>query len=306
MTPTTLPPGPDSPRGPHPWPRSALLDLREVRALVAASGLPLVVDGLLAGGEVGAVRVRDADGRPGVLGLHVGDEHEIRGHLAVAEAARARGVPAPAVRCVRAVGDTVLVAVELLPGTAVRRLTHALLDQALAALDLHAGALAGREDVATVPLHLLDDGPGFCLHGPLRAGGRRAARLEAWVREVGSGAPPELPGTDAVHVDFHQLNLLATDGRLTGVVDWDGAGRGDGTLDLVTLRFGARGGEADPGVGERVHEQLAARRADVVRWCWAHMALRTVDWALRHHGHEDVERRLDLAERPPGPGRAPA
>ena len=30
-----------------------------------------------------------------------------------------------------------------------------------------------------------------------------------------------------MHGDFHHQNLLIRDGRITGVIDWDGAGRGD-------------------------------------------------------------------------------
>jgi aminoglycoside phosphotransferase (APT) family kinase protein len=42
------------------------------------------------------------------------------------------------------------------------------------------------------------------------------------------------PGTSSfIHMDFHPLNVLADDARLTGVVDWAGAAAGDPRADLA-------------------------------------------------------------------------
>lgn len=38
-------------------------------------------------------------------------------------------------------------------------------------------------------------------------------------------------------MDYHPGNILVSGGRISAVMDWDGAGRGDRFLDLVTLRF---------------------------------------------------------------------
>jgi hypothetical protein len=46
-----------------------------------------------------------------------------------------------------------------------------------------------------------------------------------------------LAQTTIVHGDFHHLNLLVADGRVTGVFDWDIAGPGDWRFDLVNLAF---------------------------------------------------------------------
>lgn len=147
-------------------------------------------------------------------------------------------------------------------------------------------------------LYLCDDGPGFCLHGPLRRHGRRTRLLDEWVAAVAAEHPDDLlAGHDAVHFDFHPGNVLASDGSVTGVVDWDGAARGDRALDLVTLRFGVHGASADPAVPRRLDALLDAVPEAVLRRCWAHMSLRMVDWAIRHFAHEDIEHWLDLAER---------
>ncbi|HEY3981054.1 MAG TPA: phosphotransferase, partial [Streptosporangiaceae bacterium] len=63
--------------------------------------------------------------------------------------------------------------------------------------------------------------------------------------QVGARHPGLLDGDDAVHADFQPGNFLAERGRITGVVDWDGAARGDRRLDLVTLRFGLHAIDAD-------------------------------------------------------------
>jgi Ser/Thr protein kinase RdoA (MazF antagonist) len=54
-------------------------------------------------------------------------------------------------------------------------------------------------------------------------------------------AEPELadPG-DLVHWDYTTSNILAADGEITGVVDWDGVCNGDRLFDLVTLWYYTR------------------------------------------------------------------
>src|SRR5437764_1971594 len=91
---------------------------------------------------------------------------------------------------------------------------------------------------------------------------------------------PRLAGADAVHMDFHPGNLLASGGAITGVVDWDGAARGDRRFDLVTLRFGIHAQETDPGVTQRLDAVLDSLPEDILRPTWAHMSLRMVDWAI--------------------------
>jgi aminoglycoside phosphotransferase (APT) family kinase protein len=107
-----------------------------------------------------------------------------------------------------------------------------------------------------------------------------------------------------VHMDFHPGNVLVDrTGAVTGIVDWDGAGRGDHRFALVTLRFDL----AVPGVDaqDRSARSAAARWLDnriddlfddaTLRAYWAHMGLRQVDWAIRHHGPDDVDRWLTVA-----------
>lgn len=99
-----------------------------------------------------------------------------------------------------------------------------------------------------------------------------------------------------MHQDFHPGNLLAENGRITGVIDWDGAGRGDARFDLVTLRFGIHPAGAERAVVARLDSLLDAMPAPVLRPAWAHMSLRMTDWAIRHFPADRVETWVALSE----------
>jgi hypothetical protein len=275
------------------------LDAERVAAQLAEeTGVRLIVEGPCSGGEVGAAFVRWPDGRRSVLKWRPGTrlEHLQAGPIAVSEAVRATGAPVPETQLAVQLGSAIATVQELLPGAPITRLDPQGLDQALAFNELQAGLLANRPDIPSLELFLRDDGPGFCLHGPLRAHSRRTARLDDWIRTVGAEHPGPLQGDDAVHVDYHPGNLLAIDGTITGVIDWDGAGRGDRRFDLVTLRFGVHTDDPVHEVVARLDAVLDAFPADVLRPLWAHMGLRMADWAIRHFTSADVDHWLELAE----------
>lgn len=282
-----------------PWGRVERMDAERVAAQLAdEAGVRLIVEGPCSGGEVGAAFVRWPDGRRSVLKWRPGTRLEdlLAGPIAVSEAMRAAGAPVPETQLAVQLGSAIATVQELLPGAPVAQLDSAGLDQALAFNELQAGLLADRHDIPPLELFLLEDGPGFCLHGPLRAHNRRTARLDDWITAVGAEHPGPLRGDDAVHVDFHPGNLLAVDGTITGIIDWDGAGRGDRRLDLVTLRFGIPGNKPDPTVVARLDAALDTFPDDLLRPLWATMSLRMVDWAIRHFTPTAVDYWLDLAE----------
>jgi Ser/Thr protein kinase RdoA (MazF antagonist) len=268
-----------------------------VLALREVAGVELLVSGDFDGGQVGAARVRWPDGREGVLKWRPDySESEMRaGPLAAVEALRARGYPAPATELVVQVGTAVVAVQELLPGKKIDFLDESLFDRVLALHGLQVGALAGREDVPRTALYLRDDGPGYCLHEPLRRFSAQTAALERRIRRIGDEYDVRMPGLDVVHQDFHSNNMLSVGGDVTGVIDWDGAGRGDAGFDLVALRFGIHPSGAERAVVRRLDALLDAMPDDVLRPAWAHMSLRMTDWAIRHFASDEVETWVRLA-----------
>ncbi|MEU6439106.1 aminoglycoside phosphotransferase family protein [Streptomyces sp. NPDC047046] len=282
------------------WTTVARLDAGRLVDALRARGVRLVMEGPCPGGQVGAAYVRwEEDGRRGVLKWR--PRSSVRaaraGALAVVEALRDIGYPAPATDLVAQLGDAVVTVQELLPGTSPDRLTPTHLDQLLRLNDSQADRLTGHPSIPAAALHLREDGPGFCLHEPLRRHSPRTAALERRISALADRYPPLLPGNDAVHYDFHPGNLLTTGPDITGVIDWDGAARGDRRFDLVTLRFGLHAANESAAVTDRLDAVLATLPDHVLTPAWAHMSLRLTDWTIRHPTPSGPTPWLDLADR---------
>lgn len=121
------------------------------------------------------------------------------------------------------------------------------------------------------------------------------------MREIASGVPADVfAGTDAVHGDFHPGNVLVAAGSpdvVAGVVDWTGAQAGDCGLDLVTLGFSLDHDVAAPAARVLVRDRIAADvDSHALLAFTAHLALRQVDWAIRHHGTAEADRWADIAD----------
>jgi Ser/Thr protein kinase RdoA (MazF antagonist) len=218
--------------------------------------------------------------------------------------ARDAGIPAPRYELVTRLPDRIAVVQERLPGEPPSLVDLALIEHLVTIAGRGAGLLRGRPDVPAAELFLLRSGPGFCLHESLVQYDDRTRRLLDVVRRIGAASPHRMAGDDLVHMDLHPGNVLVDrTGAVTGVVDWDGVARGDLRFALVTLRFDL----AVPGVDgqDRSARSAAARWLDnriddliepaTLRAYWAHMGLRQVDWAIRHHGPDDVDRWLTVA-----------
>jgi len=283
--------------GPADYPRAARWQPATVLAeLTAATGITLVDEGRCRGGQIGACFVRWADGHRSVLtagppgGLEAA---QLAAGLTVA--ARVAGVPAPRYELVLALPSVTAIVQELLPGsvpaTASRRTVASMVEVTRRCR----GLLADRTELPAPSLFLRTDGPGFCLHGAMASYDRRTARLLAVIEDAGAELPEHLVGDDLVHFDLHPENVLVDGvGEVTGVVDWDGAGRSDGALDLMTLRFdlARRAPELGRWVGGLLRESAPSRLRLA---CWAHMSLRLVDWAIRENTAADVDAWLGVA-----------
>jgi Ser/Thr protein kinase RdoA (MazF antagonist) len=212
----------------------------------------------------------------------------------LADQARAAGVPTARHELTARIDGVRVVVQQRLPGTPPSTVDAALVTQLLQVNDRLAGLLSAAPSPQPAPLHLTADGPGFCLHGPLAEHSARSARLLAWVRTVGAESGAHMIGDDLVHMDFHPGNVLVSGGRLSGVIDWDGAVRGDRHLDLVTLRFYLA--DMAPQLTGPLDARLALIPQRRRRAYWAHMSLRQVDWSIRHHDAATVDRWLSVAE----------
>lgn len=273
---------------PDSWPQVARFDAaRAVARLAELHHVHLTVEGPCPGGEVGAAYVRWPDGRRSVLNSGSARAGPIL------DLARAAGLPVPRYELVADVDGTTVVVQQRLPGAPPATVDADLIDQMAELNDRFAGLLAAHPEVPGADLFLTADGPGFCLHQPLAAYNARTARLLNWVHEVGADTP-DVSGDDLMHLDFHVGNVLVDDGRITGLVDWDGAARGDRHFDLVVLRFGLAGNA--PRLAARLDDRLAGVAPDRLRAYWAHISLRQVDWSIRHHDAEAVDRWLTVAE----------
>jgi hypothetical protein len=269
-------------RSPRLNPDSALAAIADV------AGVRLMFDGWAPGGEVGAAYVRWPDGRRSVLSM---GQPRVAPLLALA---RTAGVPAPEYELTVDDGDVSYLVQSRLPGAPPTSIDRPLIESLLDINDRLAGLLGNDPQRSGLSLFLLSDGPGFCLHEPLRAYGRRSARLLDWIHEVGAESDTAT-GDDLVHLDFHTGNVLVSNGAISGVVDWDGAQRGDGALDLVTLAFdlSRRAPDLRPWLTDVLAERVPTAR---LRPFWAHMSLRQIDWSIRHHTPADVEFWLTVAE----------
>ncbi len=241
------------------WPRAERLNAqRMANAIAAAAGVPLRIEGPCPGGQIGAAYVTWPDSHRSVLtwrpATRLAGLRE--GPLAVIKALRPAGYPAPAAELAIQAGDAVALVWELLPGAPLGHLTPALLDEALALSNLQAGQLASHPAIPAADLYLTRDGPGFCLHQPLREHSARTRALHRWITTAGASHPGCLSGDDAVHYDYQPANILTSHGHITGVIDWDSAARGDRRLDLVTLRFGIHAITADPAAVQHLDQLL--------------------------------------------------
>jgi hypothetical protein len=270
------------------WPRTARLDApRIIERIAEITGVRLVLEGPCPGGQVGAAYVRWPDGRRSVLT----EGRSRTGPLL--DLARGAGVPTARYELSAHIDGARVIVQQRLPGAPPATIDAGLV-HAMIALNLRlAGLLTGHPATPTPDLYLTGDGPGFCLHDPLKQHSRRSGRLLDWIHEVGA-AGTDADGDDLVHFDYHPGNILVSGNRISGVVDWDGAHRGDRRLDLVTLRFDLAW--RAPHLTGPVDERLAALAPDRWRAYWAHMSLRQVDWSIRHHDAETVDRWLTIAE----------
>ena len=275
------------------------LRIGDVMAAMASVGAPVVsLVRPLAGGAVGAWEVARSDGASSVLTWRSSRE----GHDRTAEVqrvaelvaiARTAGVPAPCYEDIIPLQDgSVVVLQEFVEGvrpTAAPGIVASLLDLSDRRRDLLTGP---GHQIEGTPLYLTEDGPGFCLHGPLRDHDKRTRRLLDWIEAVGTSEPDVVVGTDVVHFDYHLGNVLVAPDDpsvVVAILDWDGVNTGDVAIDGVILALDLVLYDADAAIIDQVVDHLRQTTPEQrLRSYWAHGLLRLVDWRLRHSPQDDL------------------
>jgi aminoglycoside phosphotransferase (APT) family kinase protein len=289
-------------------PRTRRLDIAGVLERVGQAGGPTLTPLEPMGqGAVGAWLVRWPDGRTGVLTWAPpappnAPAGGLDRALALMDVARGAGLPVPRVQAVIPLpaGDVVIVQ-ERAAGVPVPTPPGpALIDHVIELTDRRRGLLHGHPPAGeATSLSLSGDGPGYCLHGPLAEHDHRTRALLERIEAIGADPGADaLRGDDLVHFDYHLGNVL-TDARdadrVTAIVDWGGARGGDVALDLAVLAFDLT--RRAPALAARVERRLLETTTSAdVRRIWAHVALRMVDWSLRHHP-EHLDHWLGVAPR---------
>jgi len=215
------------------------------------------------------------------------------------ERLRGKGYPAPRYYAPMPFDGGVAIFQDAVDGAWSDDVDDGLVDAILALNDLQAGEADEPETWRDYIAWTLTEGAnGYCLHDTLEDYSVETRGILGWVRDVGRSLG-DLPAEDLVHLDFHHQNILRAGGRLSAVIDWEGCTPGDRAFDLVTFSFGFTHARAALGAEERLWRRVEEMASvDRLAAYVAHMSLRRLDWAIRHHAARDVDRLLAVvAER---------
>ena len=224
------------------------------------------------GGEVGAERLLDGDGRAFALKRQPpGDA------VRITERLRERGYPVP--RYV-VVAETYSVQEEL-PGAPLGQWDVPFPRRLLELIDLQEGCAVDddRSWPATIVESVADGFEEFMVLETLERHSDEGRELLTRCRSaVEAHAHLLTTNDDIAHMDFTGDNVLALYGEITGVIDWGGARSGDRAFDLTTWSYYA---PSDNALRATAIERIGEKGMSVYL---AHMAIRQADWSIRPHG----------------------
>lgn len=243
------------------------------------------------GGEYGAFVVTDPRGNRFVIKWRQDPNWvtQIEHATLITDRLRRAGCPAPRYVLSGVTGDGITFWLQTeLPGQPLGALTATHVPRLLELNNLQAVRVVAEQNwQAMIFGTVFEDRDGWSntlkRHSPDTA--HLASAVTHWVAGL-EGSRCE--GNDVVHGDFTASNLLADGGEITGIVDWEAAGRGDRAFDLACLLFY----EYET---EDVRDALEARLLELTSLETAkvylvHMILRQVNWSIRHHTIDAVER----------------
>lgn len=239
-------------------------------------------------GEQGAFALVDAAGTHFVLKRYpAGWTAPFERARAAIEQLGGRGYPLPRYVATGTTEGAAYAVQELLPGEPMGRLDARFIPRLLELNDLQAGSTPFAECYwrPMIVQSVLEGFDKYCVIATLRdyspATAELLARLQGLVR---ANADIEPATDDIVHFDFTPANVLLDEGRISGVIDWDGVCAGDRAFDLVTLLFYA---VEQPEIRTFLLPEVLARTSEgAFRLYLAHLIVRQLDWSIRFHAPE--------------------
>ncbi|OIV39295.1 hypothetical protein BIV57_00115 [Mangrovactinospora gilvigrisea] len=247
-------------------------------------------------GGTNVLRLRDREGAFSVLKWYPVQQRslaELQGAADRARRLRELGWPLPRILAVEEFGGLVLAREEFLDGEHPSQITEAALHTML---DLSRAGRGAATERATGWLRSFADDlhtGGRKVEPPVLTRHRYAASVLARARAAFETLPAEPRAfDDLIHGDFSPGNVLVQDGRLLGVVDWEGVTAGGAALDLVTLEWdlelwGRSVRHALPSVRAELDRLAPAPLRDAYR---LYQTCRNLSWALGTPEEADVVR----------------
>jgi aminoglycoside phosphotransferase (APT) family kinase protein len=248
-------------------------------------------------GESGAAsKVIDSEANRYVLKVGARDEFRAENAARTTRLLRGLGYPAPEYVAVGAIEETSYSLQRELPGEPLgSRVSLALLPQLLHLNDLQLGRGDSENDEPQRIIRGVMEGyADFCIIDTFRVYSVESARMLRVLQRIVAGRARECrKRNDIVHFDFHTNNILIEDDRITGVIDWEGTEIGDCAFDLATLLFYTWPfADFREGLWRALLERTTLGAIAVYL---AHMIVRQLDWSMRHHQRETVERYMNDA-----------
>jgi hypothetical protein len=141
---------------------------------------------------------------------------------------------------------------------------------------------------------VLFGGDGFCLLEPMQTYSTITAEmLQAVQTIVRRSADQIAPQADIVHYDCNPANVLADAAAMSGIIDWDGWCAGDRIFDVATMLFYSY---TDLAVRNQLWQTIVEQSGPASGAVYlAHLIHRQVEWSIRYHPPETIERWLMLA-----------
>ena len=266
--------------------------VRDVLVLLAERGLDVAVIGPAGGGTGRAYEV-EIQGRRRILKWQEPEEHgtplpEVAHVLTMLHD---KQYPVPGYEVL--LDDPIEISVqEPLPGASTDALPDSVRDNLDQLIELQAGIgpLSKEDWGVRLQQVTLNGAPTWCRHDSLEK--HSSCTRDLWHRARSMARTVDITAIrngDVVHMDYHHRNILQRKSQVTGVVDWEGLECGDRGFDRFTLAFySGVAGLANSRRRDWLADLTKGSCADAAALYIAHLAIRSVDWAIRNETESDV------------------